>query len=41
MDETVTKWLVVEQDNSATDMFTCIEQSYDYLVSNELGEGNR
>ena len=36
-----TKWLVVEQDNSATDMFECVESSYKYLTGNGLAEGNR
>ena len=41
MDPAVTRWLVVEQDNSDTDMFTCVEQSYRYLIENKLAEGNR
>jgi hypothetical protein len=41
MDPDVTKWLVVEQDNSDTDMFECIEASYRYLIGNGLAEGNR
>lgn len=36
-----TKWLIVEQDNSATDMFACVESSYRYLTGNGLAEGNR
>ena len=36
-----TKWLVVEQDDSATDMFKCVESSYKYLTGNGLAEGNR
>jgi len=36
-----TKWLVVEQDTSATDMFACVESSYKYLVGHGLAEGNR
>jgi len=36
-----TKWLVVEQDNSATNMFKCVESSYKYLTGNGLAEGNR
>ncbi len=36
-----TKWLVVEQDNSATDMFECVESSYKYLTGNGLAIGNR
>ncbi|MEI6788763.1 MAG: sugar phosphate isomerase/epimerase [bacterium] len=41
MDPAVTKWLVVEQDNSDTDMFECVERSYRYLIENKLAEGNR
>lgn len=40
MDPAVTKWLVVEQDNSDTDMFECVEMSYRYLIENGLAEGN-
>ncbi len=40
MDPAVTQWLVVEQDNSDTDMFTCVEESYRYLTSNGLAVGN-
>lgn len=40
MDPDVTKWLVVEQDNSDTDMFECVESSYRYLTSNGLAAGN-
>ncbi|MFH1970270.1 MAG: sugar phosphate isomerase/epimerase [Verrucomicrobiota bacterium] len=36
-----TKWLIVEQDTSATDMFKCVESSYKYLTGNGLAEGNR
>lgn len=36
-----TKWLVVEQDSSATDMFQCVESSYKYLTGNGLAKGNR
>lgn len=36
-----TQWLVVELDNSATDMFECIENSYKYLTTNGLAQGNR
>jgi sugar phosphate isomerase/epimerase len=36
-----TKWLIVEQDDSATDMFECVESSYKYLAGNGLAEGNR
>ncbi len=41
MDPAVTKWLVVEQDNSDTDMFECVEKSYRYLIENKLAEGNQ
>lgn len=37
LDPAVTKWLVVEQDNSDTDMWECVEKSYRYLVDNKLG----
>ena len=40
MDPEVTQWLVVEQDNSDTDMFECVESSYRYLTSNGLAVGN-
>lgn len=40
MDPDVTEWLVVEQDNSDTDMFECVEASYRYLTSEGLGAGN-
>ncbi len=41
MDPDVTKWLVVEQDNSDTDMFECVEASYRYLVGRGLAAGNK
>ncbi len=41
MDSSVTQWLVVEQDNSDTDMFECVEKSYRYLIENKLAAGNR
>ena len=41
MDPAVTRWLVVEQDTSDTDMFECVEKSYAYLVGNGLASGNR
>ncbi|MDD5199752.1 MAG: sugar phosphate isomerase/epimerase [Terrimicrobiaceae bacterium] len=41
MDPEVTQWLVVEQDNSDTDMFECVEASYRYLTSRGLAAGNR
>lgn len=36
-----TQWLVVEQDDSETDMFACVESSYRYLTEHGLAEGNR
>ncbi len=36
-----TKWLVVELDACATDMFEAVEQSYRYLVGNGLARGNK
>ncbi|HRJ71119.1 MAG TPA: sugar phosphate isomerase/epimerase [Terrimicrobiaceae bacterium] len=40
MDPEITRWLVVEQDNSDTEMFACVESSYRYLTSNGLAAGN-
>ncbi|HEY3376182.1 MAG TPA: sugar phosphate isomerase/epimerase [Armatimonadota bacterium] len=40
-DENVLRWLVIELDACATDMFTAVEESYRYLVDNNLGLGNR
>lgn len=40
MDPAVTQWLVVEQDNSDTDMFECVAASYRYLVEHGLASGN-
>ncbi len=40
LDPAVTQWLVVEQDNSDTDMMECVAASYRYLVENNLGAGN-
>lgn len=40
-DENVTRWLVVELDRCDTDMFEAIEQSYKYMISNELASGNK
>ena len=37
----VTEWLIVELDDSDTDMFECVESSYRYLIDNGLAEGNR
>lgn len=41
MDPGVTQWLVVEQDNSDTDMFECVEESYRFLTSQGLAAGNK
>ena len=40
-DEKVLRWLVVELDDCATDMFTAVEESYRYLVTNKLASGLR
>lgn len=40
-DPKVLRWLVVELDRCDTDMFTAVEESYRYLVSNKLAEGNK
>jgi sugar phosphate isomerase/epimerase len=40
-DPNVTKWLVVELDSCATDMMEAVRQSYQYLTSNKLAEGNK
>ena len=40
-DPKVLKWLVVELDSCATDMMTAVKESYEYLTSQGLGEGNR
>jgi sugar phosphate isomerase/epimerase len=40
MDPDVTQWLVVELDRSDTDMFTCVEESYRYLIGHGLATGN-
>ncbi len=34
-----TKWLVVEQDHSETDMWACVETSYAYMTGNGLARG--
>lgn len=34
-----TEWMIVEMDSCATDMFTAIRESYNYLTENELAEG--
>lgn len=40
-DENVLRWLVVELDACATDMFTAVEESYAYLVGNSFAAGNK
>lgn len=40
-DPKVLRWLIVELDKCDTDMFQAVEDSYKYLVSNKLAEGNR
>ncbi len=34
-----TEWMVIEMDNTATDVFSAIHDSYDYLVKNNLAKG--
>ena len=40
-DENVLRWLIVELDRCDTDMFTAVEDSYKYLISNNLASGNK
>lgn len=40
-DPKVTKWLVVELDSCATDMWKAVEDSYHYLVGHGLASGNK
>lgn len=40
-DPNVLKWATVELDECATDMLAAVEESYRYLVSSGLCEGNR
>ena len=40
-DPKVLRWLVVELDRCDTDMTTAVAESYKYLVSNKLAEGNK
>jgi len=35
------EWHIVELDRCATDMFEAVEQSYEYLVGEDLSEGRR
>ncbi|MDD5349790.1 MAG: TIM barrel protein [Chthoniobacteraceae bacterium] len=41
MNPQVTQWLVVEQDNSDTDMMECVAKSYEFLIGNGLASGNK
>lgn len=41
MNPAVTQWLVVEQDNSDTDMLECVKTSYEYLTRHGFAQGNR
>lgn len=36
-----TEWMIVEMDVTATDVFTAIEDSYNYLVKNKLARGKK
>ena len=36
-----TEWWIVELDRCATDMMEAVEQSYKYLTSEGLAEGNK
>lgn len=36
-----TRWMVVEMDKVATDLFTAIQDSYTYLVKNRLAKGKK
>ena len=40
-DENVLRWLVLELDRCDTDMFEAVEQSYKYLVGENLALGNK
>ncbi len=40
-DPNVLKWLIVELDSCATDMLTAVKESYTYLTSKGLAEGNK
>lgn len=41
LDETVTQWLIVEQDLSDGDMKRDVKAAYEYLTSNGLASGSR
>ncbi len=36
-----TQWMIVEMDKTSTDVFKAIEESYDYLIKNELATGKK
>jgi sugar phosphate isomerase/epimerase len=36
-----TEWMIVEMDKTATDVFTAIQDSYNYLVGNKLARGKK
>lgn len=38
-DTDVLEWLIVELDSCDTDMFQAVDESYKYLISNKLAEG--
>jgi sugar phosphate isomerase/epimerase len=40
-DPNVLKWLIVELDNCKTDMLAAVKQSYKYLTTSGLAEGNK
>ena len=40
VDPNVFEWAVVELDNCATDMFTALAMSYNYLIKNNMATGN-
>ncbi|NQT20391.1 MAG: sugar phosphate isomerase/epimerase [Planctomycetes bacterium] len=40
-DPNVLEWVIVELDDCATDMMEAVEQSYKYLTSERLAEGNK
>ena len=40
-DPATLQWLIVELDSCATDMMTAVRDSYRYLTTNGLAEGNR
>ena len=36
-----TKWMIVEMDKTATDVFVALQESYDYLIKNKLAVGRK